>query len=245
MGLGFGMDFFAGLAEGKPTIPKLKPINAQDEQAKAIAGNTAALPGLTELAGRINTFNAGEIERMLEMSMPGYAKLRDKITGVNNQLLSGQIPEDVSMAVQRNSAVKSLYGGFSGSGMAKNLTARDLGLTSLDLTQKGLDSASRWIAMSRGTTPTFDVTSMFISPALQIQTSFAEREAQFQRDYVSNLNDWQHSVGYLFGQDMRNTGETIKQLMSSYLGGGMSSPSSAPASSSSGSWSNTGYSAVY
>lgn len=151
--------------------------------------------------------------------MPGYAKLRDRITGVNNELLSGQIPEDVSMEVQRRAAAKSFYGGFAGSGMAKNLTARDLGLTSLDLTQKGLDSATRWVSAVRSGTPQFDVTSMFVSPALQIQTSFQEREAQFQRKYVSNLNDWQHSIGYLWGQDMRATGETVKQLLSSYLGG--------------------------
>lgn len=220
MGLGFGMDFFAGLAEGKPKIPAFTPIDVQKEQQRAVSGNLAVLPQAQSLASGINTFNQAELERMLTMMIPGYAKIRDKISQNIQGQLSGEIPLDVSNAVQRNSAVKSLYGGFGGTGAAKNLTARDLGLVSLDLTQKGLDSATRWIN-SAAKAPQFDVTSMFIAPGFQAQFAQQERDSRFQRDYASNLNDWQHSVGYLWGQDMRNTGETIKQLLASYLGGGM------------------------
>lgn len=219
MGLGFGMDFFAGLAEGKPTIPAFTPIDVQKEQQKALEGNLAALPGAQKLASGINTFNTTELERMLAIMIPGYANMRDKISGNIQDQLAGKIPLDVSSAVHRNSAVKSLYGGFGGTGAAKNLTARDLGLVSLDLTQKGLDAATRWMSATK--VPQFDVSSMFISPGFQAQFAQQERDSRFQRDYVSNLNDWQHSTGYLWGQDMRATGETIKQLLSSYLGGGM------------------------
>lgn len=218
MGLGFGMDFFAGLAEGKPTIPDFKPIDVQEQQKKATAGNLSSLPGLQNLASQVNTFNQAELERMLATMIPGYAKMRDTISGNIQSQLSGQIPKDVSDNIQRNSAVKSLYGGYSGTPMGRNLTARDLGLTSLQLTQAGLDAATRWIG-SAAKAPQMDITGMFIDPKFQALFAQSERDSEFQRDYVSNMNDWQHSTGYLWGQDMRNTGETIKSLLSSYLGG--------------------------
>jgi hypothetical protein len=221
VGVGFGIDILANIAEGKPKIPKLAPIDAQTEQTKAIAGNAASLPALMEQGGKINEFTANEINRMAEILSPGYGALRDRVMGAFNDQISGNIPRDVSLQVQRNSAVKSLYGGFSGTGMAKNLTARDLGLTSMDITQKGLDSAQRWMLAVRSGTPQFDVTSMFVSPALQIQTSFAEREAQFQRNYISNLNDWEHSIGHAIGEDIRATGQFFTSILSSYMGGGM------------------------
>lgn len=221
MGTGFGADIFAQMVSGKPKIPKLKPIDAQTEQTKAIAGNAASLPALMEQGGRINEFTAGEINRMAELLSPGYGALRDRVVANFNDQISGNIPRDVSMQVQRNSAVKSLYGGFSGSGMAKNLTSRDLGLTSMDITQKGLDSAQRWMMAVRSGTPMFDVTSAFVSPGLQIQTSFAEREAQFQRQYISNLNDWEHSFGKAVGDDIKATAQFFIGVLSSYMGGGM------------------------
>lgn len=214
------MDFFAGLAEGKPTIPKFKAIDVQGEQAKAVGGNLSVLPQAQQIASGINTFNQAELERMLASMIPGYANIKRKISGNIQDQLAGKVPDDVSQAVHRNAAVKSLYGGYGGTGAARNLTARDLGLVSLDLTQKGLDSATRWVN-SAATAPLFDVSGMFISPAFQAQFAQQERDSKFQRDYISNLNDWQHSIGYLWGQDMRATGETIKQLLSSYLGGGM------------------------
>ena len=59
------------------------------------------------------------------------------------------------------------------------LQARDLGLTSLQMTQQGLSSAERWLATVRNTqAPMMDVTSMFISPSQK----FAAMEAKWQRD---------------------------------------------------------------
>lgn len=234
MGVGFGGDILANLAEGKPKIPKLKPIDAQTEQTKAIAGNAASLPALMEQGGRINEFTANEINRMAELLSPGYGALRDRVMANFNDQISGNIPRDVSLQVQRNSAVRSLYGGFSGSGMAKNLTSRDLGLTSMDITQKGLDSAQRWMMAVRSGTPQFDVTSMFVSPGLQIQTSFAEREAQFQRQYIANLSDWEHSMGHAIGEDIRATVQFFTGILSSYMGGGMGGGNQAPNGGSGG-----------
>ena len=177
-----------------PKIPQFKPVNVQAEQGKAITGNLKSLPDAAKLAGDTNVFSQEQINKMLELAMPGYSGLRDKTTGTISSLLDGEIPSDVSDSVRRSAAARATYGGFGGTGMARNLEARDLGLTSLDLTTKGLDAASRWISSTR-TAPQMDVSSMFIRPETQIQAALADRDAQFQRNYVNALKNAQYSTG--------------------------------------------------
>jgi len=54
-----------------------------------------------------------------------------------SSFLRGEIPADVQALVKNNAAETSLFGGFNGSQMGRNLVARDLGLTSLDLIGRG------------------------------------------------------------------------------------------------------------
>lgn len=55
-------------------------------------------------------------------------------------MMSGRISADVQANVARSSAMRALQGGFgASSGMGRGLVARDLGLTSLDLMQRGAD----------------------------------------------------------------------------------------------------------
>jgi hypothetical protein len=61
-------------------------------------------------------------------------------------MMSGRIAADVQANVARSSAMRALQGGFGASSeMGRGLTARDLGLTSLDLQQRGaaLNDAQR------------------------------------------------------------------------------------------------------
>jgi hypothetical protein len=206
-----------GLLQTKPKVPAFVGVDVQAEQKRAIEGNTAALPGLQAQAGKVNTFNQSEIQRMLELAMPGYAKLRDKGTATVNDLLSGKIPDDVRNAIGRNAAGRSLYGGFGGSGMGRNLEARDLGLTSLDLMSKGLSSAERWIGQARTLSPTFDVTSMFVRPEFQVAHAVNERNARFQRDWVDEQLDAQYSAGTIIGQALVKNEDMVWGMMSGVL----------------------------
>jgi len=149
--------------------------------------------------------------------MPGYAKVRDKATANISDWLAGKVPGDVSDQVMRSAAGKSLYGGFGGSGMARNLGARDLGLTSLDIMGKGLSAAERWIAQSKAGLNQFDVSSMFVTPQQQIGLATEERNAKFQRDYVQNQWDWYGS----FGQQWVRFEDTLVQLAGDIAGAAM------------------------
>lgn len=154
---------------------------------------------------------------MLERAIPGYSKLRDKTTANITDWLAGKVPQDVSDQVMRSAAGRSLYGGFGGSGMARNLSARDLGLTSLDIMGKGMDAASKWITAARSGVSQFDVSSMFIRPEFQAQFAAQERNAAFQREYIEGQWDWYGS----WQQSLVRFENTAVQLASSIAGGMM------------------------
>lgn len=221
MGFGFGTTAIAGLLEGKPTIPAFNQIDLGTSQQKAIKNNISALPGAEELATQTDQFGLDQVEKMLSQTIPGYDAIKAGVSGDIASMVSGEIPKDVSSAVESSDAARAIGGGFAGSGTARNLVARDLGLTSLDLTSKGIGAASAWLTtMAKINEPgQLNLSSMFITPGQQQAADVEERDSKFQHDYVSNMNDWQHSFGFLAGQDLRDTANTIGQLLSSYMGG--------------------------
>lgn len=165
----------------RPSIPDYPELDAA--QKKAITDNRAALPDIQDLAHSVNTFNASEIEAMLKHVIPDLSSINSGASGAIDSMVHGQIPADVASLIERKSAERSVAGGFSGSGMSHNLSARDLGLTSLQLVQQGLSSADRWIASARAAqAPVYDVSKMFVSPAEQ----FAANEGKYQRDLYAN-----------------------------------------------------------
>lgn len=197
-------DFFSAILESGVNVPKLPRVDLTKEQQAAITANQAALPGSEAIASSVNTFNYQQLQKMLSDSIPNFNAINKTATGNILSELKGQIPQDVQDQILRSDAFKSLRGGFAGGGMSDALTARDLGLTSLDLTNKGLDSASRWITMARNTMipGQFDVSSMFISPLQLYQTENEQNLQQFQRKYASNVMDAHYSWSSRIGRGL-------------------------------------------
>lgn len=113
----------------KPKVAPYVPVDLADETGKAVAGNAE---------------NADSITSFLNKIIPGFSDILGQ--GLDNTFseLQGHLPQDVRDEVYRSSAFQSLMGGFGGTPMGKALTARDLGLTSLNLTQLGNNSAQLW-----------------------------------------------------------------------------------------------------
>lgn len=241
-GVGFGLDVLSSLVSGKPTIPQFTPTNLGDEQAKAIQANITALPQDENLANQTNQFNINQIQSMLRQVIPGYDSLVNGASKSIEDELSGKIPADVAASLQTATAGRNIESGTSGTGFGANLTARSLGLTSLDLVNKGLSSAQAWLQTMNGINAPgmFNLSSMFITPTQQAAVTTANNTGQFQRDYVSNMNDWQHSIGYAAGQDIQDTGATVMSLLSSFMGGmgGMGGGGKPSSGSSGGSFSD-------
>lgn len=215
-----GLSFLGSLFAEKPKVPEFRPIDTTKEQGKAVAGNLKNFTDISQLASGVNTFNQAELNRMMESAVPGY---RNMLTGIGDKIsgfLKGEIPSDVADQIGRSAAFRALSGGFGGSGMARNLVARDLGLTSLQLIEKGIDAGSRWIATARqnAVAPAFDVTSMFITPQQRIQTQMFNREATFQRNWMENQIDAEYSLGTKVSRGLTDLGQGITGLATSVAG---------------------------
>jgi hypothetical protein len=153
--------------------------SAEDAAIQSTDANLRLLPKAEELGGKVNAYNQDQMLAMLRKSIPGY----DSLTKAQSDLLAsglrGEVPADVQKQLSMRTAAKSLAGGYAGSGMARNLEARDFGLTSWDITQKSLDSTSRWTeSMARLTQPAlFNVGSAFISPQQQFDYNKLKADA--------------------------------------------------------------------
>jgi len=160
-----GKKFFGS----KPDIPQ--PPTAWEIGADFAKANLQNLPEFQKLAGAANAFDTEQINKMLATVYPELGKTSEQIGKNTLAMTRGEIPEDVAAAVTRSSAARALGGGYAGSKAHGNLVARDLGLTSLQLTQQGLDSASRWLAASRQfrTPQGMNVGSMFVQSQLPMK----------------------------------------------------------------------------
>lgn len=170
--MGFPLsDLLVPSRKDKAKLYGTKPVYTSPETAaaEALAANLANLPKAEELGGKVNVFNQEQIMAMLRRAIPNY----DAIVGKQSELiqsgLRGEVPKDVQDQLTLRTASKAISGGYAGSGVHRNLEARDFGLTSWDITNKSLDSASRWTqSMASLTQPAlFNVGSAFISPQQQ------------------------------------------------------------------------------
>lgn len=110
-------------------------------------------------ASKANLENAPDTLAYLDRILPGYSEMVKKGSANTLSLLSGEIPKDVQDRIARSSAYKSFAGGYGNSGMSKALTARDLGLTSLDLMDRGNNSAQLWSRMTQEGAAPFAITA--------------------------------------------------------------------------------------
>lgn len=215
------LGLIGGLLKKKPDVPEFKPVDSGAEGAAAITANRSNFAGIKELAGQTNDFSQEQLMKALRGVVPDADKILGKASENTYSLLRGELPDDVESSVNRSSAAKAFSGGYGGSGAAKNLTLRDLGLTSFQATQQGLSNAAMWLQTARQTmvAPQFDVTSMFISPQMQVENTWRNRQAEFNRNFMQNQLDAQYSFGSQLGNTLQQTDSFLQQAASAYIGG--------------------------
>lgn len=193
----------AGLSaafESKPDVPDFQWIDLAQQQLDTAKGNLGVLPQAEELGGQVNAFMRGERAKTLA-GIPGLSDVEALQLGNLKSWLRGELPADVASQVQRRANAQAYAGGYGGSGMAGNLTARDLGLTSLQLAQSAMPMANQYTQQQYNmrATPEFNPSSMFIDPMAAAQFNSAQRNQQFQRDWLANRiaaqpEPWQQSI---------------------------------------------------
>jgi hypothetical protein len=180
---------FGGLFGGKkPKVPELKPIDFAKEQQQAIQQNIASLESATELAKKTTAAEQSQLEAQLRRAIPGYDQLVSQAGQNIAASLRGEISPEVSAQVQRSTAGRALSGGFgAGSGFGRALTARDLGLTGMQIQNQGLAQAQNFIQQQRafGMVQPFSVSSMFITPAQRIGAIQEQQSRMYGRDLTA------------------------------------------------------------
>lgn len=150
--------------------PPAPYVDPSDEALKAITGNLSNLPDAARLGARTQAEQDKQLLASLERLIPGWSDIAKNITGNIDSLSRGQLPQDVQDQISRKAAEMGISTGTSGSDFDKYRSLRNLGLTSLQATDRALDSATRWMSAVRSGSPQFDFSRMFISPETQIQT---------------------------------------------------------------------------
>jgi hypothetical protein len=172
----------------KPKVPELKPINFEQEQTNAIRQNIAALEPATKLAEKTTSAEQSLLETQLRRAIPGYDQIVQQAGQNIGAALRGELSPEVSAQVQRSTAGRALSGGFgAGSGFGRSLTARDLGLTSMQIQNQGLAQAQNFIQQQRtfGMAQPFSVSSMFITPAQRIGAIQEQQSRMYGRDLTA------------------------------------------------------------
>jgi hypothetical protein len=188
-GISAAGSLLGGLFGGKkPKVPELKPIDFAKEQQQAIQQNIASLESATDLAKRTTAAEQSQLETQLRRAIPGYDQLVSQAGQNIGAALRGELSPEVSAQVQRSTAGRALSGGFgAGSGFGRALTARDLGLTGMQIQNQGLAQAQNFIQQQRafGMVQPFSVSSMFITPAQRIGAIQQQQSAMYGRDLTA------------------------------------------------------------
>lgn len=152
--MGIGGTFLGGNAASrrKRQLNELSETPGVDVSAAtgdALSGREANFDRAAGIASKQNQFDQDELEKMLESSIPGYRGIQTSRAGNAQAFLNGDLPPSVRSQIYRRGAAKAVGGGYGGSEAHDNLVARDLGLSALDL----MDRGQRYSSSIIGSTP--------------------------------------------------------------------------------------------
>jgi hypothetical protein len=170
-------------------------------------------PRTRDLEAQRNAFNRAQLLESLGIQIPGYQQGQLQRTQNAMSLLRGELPPDLASQIQRSTASRALTGGYAGSQAARNLTARDLGRTSLDLQQAGAQQFSNII----GTTPLSPLANYELTPQM-IANVRGEERAKKQAALLGTYN--MPSAGGVTGQYLGSLGSGLTNAGFGQLGAG-------------------------
>jgi hypothetical protein len=218
-----GFSFFSDLINPtKYDIPEAPQIDTSGEQLANVEGNYASFQGAQKLATEFNSFMQEQVAKQLRETMPEFAGLQKQMAANLASQLKGELPSDVAGQVQRRSGAKSLALGIAGSPASTNLSARDLGINSLQLQQSAQAQTPGYLSSIASLTraPLFDFSSVFLSPMQRIGVSQWNKESAWNVANMKNQMDaqpepWMRAFAGL-GDSAMNLGGI---LGSSYVAG--------------------------
>lgn len=224
---GGGQTNLSGVTLASPETAGLGAFLAQQQQ----------WPALTDFTNTINQQATAGYTGLINTLYPGATSQLGQISSLAGGYLKGQIPADVQAQIQRATAQQAMSGGYAGTGQAANLTARDIGMTSVDLTQLGANMYGTGVGAAKGMIPGYvNPASLLFSPSQLLartdqanyyNTDVANQQqiinAQLaEKQAVSTQTGTTSMLSSLFGSGSGSSGGSVGNLFSglSNLGGG-------------------------
>ncbi len=185
---------------------------------QALGESSQNAPRAREMEAERNAFNRAQLLESLGIQVPGYQEAQAKRAENALALLRGELPPDVLAQVQRKAAGQAVQGGYAGSAAGRNLVARDIGRTSLDLANLG----GQQFANILGTTPLAPLANYEFTPQQIAALRGGERSAQQQA--LLGVAGMPSATG-IAGQALGSLGSGLTnlgfaQLGAQYRGGG-------------------------
>jgi hypothetical protein len=141
-------------------------------------------------ATAVENLDAGELALKASAEMDKVGESLAQLRGINQDRLAGKIPSDVLSELRKNAAEKAQAMGMGDSSFAgRNLEARDLGLTSMQLQAAGESQELNLNKMQAGLAEFQQKRSEFSSTFLESSRQFNEKLAVEQdRTRLSAMN---------------------------------------------------------
>ena len=198
---GAALGLAGSLMKKKPKIPTYKKVDQTKEQEAGIAANLASFDQAKQLADQTTAADQDRLESVLSRTMPNYKEMLSGAGSAVQNMISGKLATEDQAMYMRQSAERGGALGLAGSGAGRNLTARDLGLSSLQMTQAGLGAFNQLSSNIRQnyTANPMSTSSMFVSPAQRIQNAMQDNQFAYNaavgRAQSNAANSWQTRVG--------------------------------------------------
>lgn len=164
-------------------LPQLKKLELEslDSIFREFLGQEKQVADLSLFADALNE----DYQNRLQKVAPNLLSSLSQFDQNTSNLLQGILPDDVNQNIQRLAAEQSILGGYGAtSGMGRNLVARDLGLTTLQLQQQGASNLSDIANLSRFLNPA-DPQEWLFSPSALMTRS--DQLAQYNNE-ITNIN---------------------------------------------------------
>lgn len=204
-----------------PEVAPYVPTDLSVEQLKAITENISAFPEIQQLGGLYENYMLDAFKQAgldLQPILQGGDAMVRQMETVGQQFLKGEVPQDVQDQIRRQDALTSMLSG--GPGGASALTARDLGLTSLNMINQGAalageagNAAQRWAGLASGLI--MSPSGMMVTPQQQAQ------QTMMNNLYKQATRQLRYNLAAAPDPAAAGISGTLMNLLGAYLGHGM------------------------
>ena len=255
-----GVGLASSLLKKGAKIPKYKKVDQAAEQKAAISSNLASFDSAKELADRTTMADQERLESIISRTLPDYQNILRSAGGAISNMIAGNLPmADQGMTIRR-AAERGGALGLGSSQAGRNLTARDLGISQVQLMNQGLNAFNSFSSNLRQnyTVNPMSQASMYMTPQQWVGNAMSENRFAYnaavgkaQSDAANNpmnraLNFASGVAGMYLGNSNFGGGQQQSapqsggffQRMRSGIGSLFGNTSSAPTSPSHGGYYN-------